>query len=530
MKKFGIASASLVLALSSFAFADGSSTPVGCSADQLAQNVTTTHSVTIGGKAVNYTATVGFLEITLNVGDFAGAWQNVGVAPAPIPATPPKACIFSTYYQALAPAGTSQADFTRTRPLTFAFNGGPGSASLWLHLGLMGPRRVVTGPAGLTPTIPFQLEDNADSPLDLTDIVMIDPVGTGFSHASGGADISAFLGVQYDAESVATFIRTFQDQNGREDSPLYVLGESYGGIRGPIVTQLLQQALSRPVNGLVLVSPCLSSMVFEFGTDDMDTPYWTFFPTMAAIAHYHGRTDAKFAGLTADQVFNLATTFAQSQYREALEMGNQLLPTDQHFHDVAAQMHEFLGVSQADIEGWFLRVNDTDFFSYVLSDTGTGLEVGRYDGRYTGYKLVTETGADADDPSSTAQSFVFAPAIDYYLRGELGVKTTSPYVDMANLPMWPWNADAQEYVSTRNLSIAFADNPQLKVFVASGYYDMACPMGTVEYERTRLDPTTGGASRMFLHRYEGGHMMYTNPVALHQLKQDLNGFYLPSGI
>src|SRR5262249_38962997 len=161
---------------------------------------------------------------------------------------------------------------------------------------------------------------------------------------------------------------------------------------------------------------------------------------------------------TADQVFTSASSFAQGPYREALVMGNQLSGTDQHFHDIAAQMHEFLGVSQADIEAWNLRISDSDFFSHVLSDTGTGLEVGRYDGRYTGYKLVKEDGSDASDPSSMAQGYVFGPAIDYYLRQELGVKTTDLYVDMANLPSWPWNSDAQEYLSTRNLSIAFSDN------------------------------------------------------------------------
>jgi carboxypeptidase C (cathepsin A) len=501
-----------------------------CTEDQKASSTATEGEVTIGGKKIRYKATVGFTEVTLDPAHFSGIFNNQGLTPADNPATPPKACIFSTYYRMLPADSKGQKEFTEGRPITFAFNGGPGSASLWLHLGLMGPKRVDLGPEGLTPPPTPTLLENQDSPLDLTDIVMVDPVATGFSRAEKGSDQKSFFGYQYDAESIATFISDFVDRHDRSLSPLYVLGESYGGMRGPTVVQLLQASLSRRVAGLVLVSPCLSSMVWEFNILDVDTPYWTFFPTMAAIAWYHKHDnkvypDYKYKNDTPEQVYQKAYQFAKYTYAPALLEGNAHEQVKPSYESVAQQMADFLGMDVSLIEGWGLRISDQQFFSYVLSNTATGKQVGRYDGRYSGNKLTSETGYTPGDPSNNEQGFAFVGAINRYLREDLNYKTDRNYVAGADVGNWSFGSDANQIATTYNLSKAFADNKMLRVFVASGYYDMACPMGTVEFERNRLDPTSEGRSRMELYHYEGGHMMYTNPVALTRLKQDLAGFY-----
>jgi carboxypeptidase C (cathepsin A) len=504
---------SLLVFICSAAFADTTPpTPPAsgsCSDAQKGATVTSSHQITVGGKTLTYTVSVGFLEITVTPGLFSSAF------PAATATGPAQACIFYSAYQ-VQPTGASQ------RPLTFAFNGGPGSASLWLQLGI-GPRRVNLGTDGTEPVLPFQLEDNTDTPLDLTDIVFIDPVATGFSAPASGSTPDQFFGAYNDAESVATFIRTYTDTFKREDSPLYIMGESYGGIRGSLVAQILQLPLYLPLKGVIFVSPCLSSTITNFGEDDNDTPYYTYFPSYVTASWYQKTTAGKYQTMDVESAYQAAKTFAFGSYRDALAMGNDLTPDQPLFHQIAQEMSEFTGIPATEIEKRNLRLQDADYFGLALASKNE--IVGRYDSRFVGRKLSNQTGANADDPSDLQLGFPYVAAINSYLRNDLGFMTDSPYVDDANVGKWPMDSDGSEFVATHNLSQAFADNPDLQVFVASGYYDLACPMGTVEFERTRLDPDSNGKDRMVVHHYASGHMVYTNPEALKLMKVDLTAFY-----
>ncbi len=314
------------------------------------------------------------------------------------------------------------------------------------------------------------------------------------------------------------------DNFKREDSPLYVMGESYGGMRGSLVAQILQLPFYLPLKGLILVSPCLSSTIDTFTEDDNDVPYYTFFPTYASTAWYQKRLSGKYQSMDVASVFEAAKNFAFGPYRDALAQGNTLTPDQPLYQQIAEQMSEFTGIPAAEIARHNLRLRDVDFFGMELEDKNE--IVGRFDTRFVGRKLTTQNGSNATDPSDAITGFPFVSAVNSYLRNDLGFNTSSPYVDAANVSAWPFNSDSTEFVATHNLSQAFADNPHLQVFVASGYYDLACPMGTVEYERTRLDPESNGASRFSIHSYPSGHMVYINPVALHSLKADLNNFYV----
>ena len=379
------------------------------------------------------------------------------------------------------------------------------------------------GADGTNPPLPFQIQDNADTPLDLTDIVFIDPVATGFSSAQPGSTNDQFFGAYNDAESVATFIRTYTDTFKREASPLYLMGESYGGIRGSLVAQILQLPLYLPLKGVIFVSPCLSSTITNFTEDDNDVPFYTFFPTYVTTSWYQGTAGAKYLKMNVDTAYEAAKAFAFGPYRDALAMGNDLTSDQPLFHEIASEISEFTGIPQAQIEKNNLRIRDVDYFGMALESKNE--IVGRFDTRYVGRKLTNQTGATANDPSDLQTGFPYVAGINAYLRNELGFTTDLPYVDAASISNWPMNSDGSEFVATHNLSQAFADNPNLEVFVASGYYDLACPMGTVEYERTRLDPQSNGKSRMAIHHYPSGHMIYISPIAMHQMKSDLTGFY-----
>jgi carboxypeptidase C (cathepsin A) len=507
--------------LLAFATASAQAAATGGCTDSGRGPVTTSHQVVVGGKTLAYSATVGFIEVTIDPAAFTYALNGPNATPPAPSANPPKGCIFFTYYTV---ANAS----AQPRPITFAFNGGPGSASLWLHLGALGPKRVDMGPEGLTPVIPFQLNDNADSPLDLTDIVMIDPMATGFSFPEGTTTPDQFFGAQNDAMSVATFIRDFLDRYNRRSSPLYVMGESYGGVRGSMVAQLLQAAFYLPLKGLILVSPWLSSTTTNFAEDDNVVPFVTFFPSYATTAWYqakHGIPSKVSPQILAmndpEQVFRAAKEFADTQYLNALIADGNL--EESAYHEVAQSISGFTGISQEVIEDLDLRLRDTDFFNDVLQAQNE--TVGRFDARFVGHRLSHQDGTTASDPSDIATGLVFVSAINSYLRNDLNFQSQTPYADSGDITSWPFNSDGSELVATHNLSQALADNQKLRVFVASGYYDLACPMGTVEYERDHIDREANGRDRVEIHRYPAGHMMYINPLALRQLKTDLTGFF-----
>ncbi|PWU13179.1 MAG: hypothetical protein C5B49_15080 [Bdellovibrio sp.] len=459
-----------------------------CSNAQKAK-VVTEHSAMIGGNAVDYTATAGFMEVV-------AADQKS------------KACIFYTAYE-------SKARPAAQRPVIFAFNGGPGSSSVWLHLGLLGPKRVDMGADGLHPPSSPALIANQFSMLDIADIVMIDPVATGFSHAEGKAKNDAFFGVRNDYTAVAEFVRNYLIEYKRWLSPKFLMGESYGGIRGSLLADYLQSNMNIRVDGLILISPALSRTTF-FSKSDNLIPYVTYFPSFAATAWYHKRIDAKYGSLTVDEVYNVAKKFADTRLLGGLMLGGVLSAADRE--NLAQEVAEFLGTSKAEVLGRDLRITDDFFYNGFFADSRR--TTGRYDSRFTELNVAENTG----DPSGEAPALAYAAGVNDYLRTELGVQTPSPYNLLGHITSWPDESGGWDVMPS--VSHALRSNPRFSVYIASGYFDFACPMETVAYEIRQMPMSSLLKDRIQQDRYFGGHMMYLNPDALQQLKANIGQFVL----
>jgi len=456
--------------------------------------VETLHSTVINGKTVNYKATVGFIEVTSR--DLSA-----------------KACLFYTSYVVPTAAGEAP------RPLIFAFNGGPGSASVWLHLGLLGPQRVNMGADGLHAPSVNALMMNDSSILDVSDVVLIDPVNTGFSHVTAG-DANQFFGVTNDYVSVENFIQNYLNANNRWPSPKFLIGESYGGVRGSLLANHLQSDLNIGLSGLILVSPELSDTSLNFSDPDNNVPYRTYLPTMATSAWYHGKIANNYKSLNVDTVFNVAQNFANTVLRDALDQGSLL---DQaHFEQVAQQIADFTGLNVDAVKAKNLRVNHYYFLMNFLSSENQ--VAGRYDSRFTAIATNTATGISYSDPSGNLTAYPFATAINQYLRVDLGWQSPAPYNIFATLPSWPSDTENQNTDMLLDLGQALAQNPDMRLMIANGYYDFACPIGTADYEVTQIPGARSFSSRISLKRYAGGHMMYINPTALVQLKADIAEF------
>jgi len=466
-----------------------------CNSNQKAV-VSTDQSSFIGGKKVQFTAAAGYLEVTASDAKS-------------------KACIFYTSY-VVTPTGNT------VRPLIFAFNGGPGSASLWLHMGLVGPQRVDMGSDGLTVYNPFHLINNDSSLIDIADVVMIDPVATGFSSAEADSESASdkFFGVKNDYQSIAQFIRNYIDANNRWNSPKYVMGESYGGIRGSLLAHHLQSDMGIFLNGVIFVSPWLSTTTTNFGESDNDLPYVCYLPTFATTAQFQKKIAPSYQAMDPQTLLTTAETFARGPYWQALQQGSDLADAD--FHSTAKQVSDFTGIPQSQVEDLNLRIADSDFFGDLLQSENK--VVGRYDSRFVGGRLPGQTGANASDPSDTATSGPFTAAVNFFLNSFVHFTSTTPYVTMANIQTWPMDSDGQEYGVMDDVSQAMIDNPQLRIYVASGIYDLAVPYETVRYNFEHLAPRLNLAGRVTIHRFPSGHMVYINPNALTTLKADLATF------
>jgi carboxypeptidase C (cathepsin A) len=472
------------LATSSVAHADIS---LGSCAPNQKASVSTQHQIVLNGKTVSYTATVGFVEVL----------AADGLS---------QACIFYTSYVVAS---------KDPRPLLFAFNGGPGSSSDWLHLGLLGPKRVDLGPDGLQPAKSLALIDNTSSPLDITDIVMIDPVATGFSHTEATATTDKFFGVKNDYVSIATFVRNFITINSRWNSPKFILGESYGGIRGPLLTKYLQEEMGIGIDGLVLVSPALSGASLNFGQAENTVPYWTYLPNFATTAWYHKRLSPALQALTVEQIYAKAKSFAWTRLHDALDAGSVL--SMKTIERVATQMSALTGLDKDFLIDTGLRVDDGMFFSNILKSENK--VIGRYDSRFVGHAAAS--GADFD-PSDTLIDYNFTAGINDYLRVDLAWPLVSPYATSAEVGKWEgW--EGNEGVLPQ-LASALTRNPNLKVLITSGYFDLACPMATVDYELTQMPGAPDIKARISHKLYFGGHASYINPKVLAQMKSDLADF------
>jgi carboxypeptidase C (cathepsin A) len=452
------------------------------------------HSGTFGGQRMNYTATIG--ETILKADDGTQ-----------------KAAIVTTSYV--------REPRDPNRPVTFLFNGGPGSGTVWLMMGAFGPKRVaIPSDARDDSGPPYPILDNPDSILDVTDIVFIDPPGTGFSRLLGKTDPKEFYGVTADAKAVAQVIRLWLNEHGRWNSPKYLGGESYGTTRSAAVVNQLEASTFNDVglNGILLISTVLD---FAAGadTEGNELSFITNLPSMAATALYHGKAQAA----STEQFVEEARQFAIGPYAAALLKGQRISAEERA--SVRRQLARFTGLSETYLEQADLRVTPGRFWKELLRDRG--LTVGRLDSRYTG-RDYDNAGENFDqDPSFYGIDAGYTAAVNQWEREGLGFKTDREYQSISQLiPSWDWNIaggrDTNAYLNvTPYLGRAMRENSGLRIFVAQGYYDFATPFFAAEYALSR---TGIPQDRVEFHYYQAGHMMYVRDEDRVKLSRDIRNF------
>ncbi|QHL91768.1 peptidase S10 [Sphingomonas changnyeongensis] len=463
------------------------------SAERAPQIVTVRRTGTFGGQRISYAATAGEMFLKDNDGT-------------------PKAAI-NYYSYVKEPRDPS-------RPVTFLFNGGPGSGSVWLHMGAFGPKRVAIPSDGRDDGAPpYPIVDNPDSLLDVTDIVFIDPVGTGFSHALGKTDPKEYWGVTKDAKAVAQFIRLWLNDNGRWNSPKFLGGESYGTTRSAAVANELEgQYNDVGLNGIILISAIL-----DFGAqaevEGNDMPYVIAVPSMAAVAWYHNKVADRPASLAA--FVAEARAFATGPYATALLKGVALAGEERAA--VRRQLARFTGLSEEFLERTDLRPAPGRFWKELLRDRG--LVVGRLDSRYTGRDRDNAGEGFDNDPSFYGIDAGYAAAINAYVRDDLGFKTDRQYVTIGSVQPWDWDLGRGEDVYYKSvapyLGRSLRENSGLRIFVGQGYYDFATPFFGAEYALSR---TGFPADRIKFEYYESGHMMYVRDEDRAKLTRDIRAF------
>ncbi len=460
------------------------------------REVATHHVLEIGGRTLGYVAKAGTLVLREEDGK-------------------KKASVFYVAY--------TKDDVTdpSTRPITFSFNGGPGSSSVWLHLGALGPRRVDMGPEGFGGPPPYRTLDNEHSWLDLTDLVFIDPVTTGYSRAAPGESDSPYHSVDGDVQSVGDFIRLYTTRNQRWPSPKFLAGESYGTTRAAALAEHLQSRHGMYLNGVVLISAILNFQTAEMDVGN-DLPFALFLPTLAATAYYHKRLEPALArDLRA--TLGEVERFASGEYLVALQKGSAI--GDAERADIAAKLARYTGLSRAFVDEANLRIDDGRFDKELLR--GERRTVGRLDSRFVGRDR-DAAGAQAEyDPSYAAIQGPFTAALNHYLRGELNYESDLVY-EILTGRVHPWRFENSEnrYLNVgERLRSAMTHNPALRVFVACGYYDAATPYAAAHYTFEHLGMDRELTSRIEYGHYEAGHMMYIRAVDREALKRDVAAFY-----
>lgn len=478
----------LCVFLCGHAIADDGEEKAGPKGDEaLPAPVESTGEVTIDGEAVAYSVRAGFLPQRDDAGERTAA-------------------IFHTAYTV---------ESETPRPLTFCFNGGPGSASVWLHLGMLGPVRVDFPDDPVKAAPPFRLEPNDRSLLDVTDLVFVDPVGTGFSDAEDPKKRKEFWGLEQDVESVGRFIHDYLTEHDRWDSPLTLLGESYGTLRVAATADHLRDEYHIEPSGLVLVSAVLDFATLRFNND---TAFIAFLPAYAATAAYHGRLDGD---PTPADAYAAAEKFAYGRYASALLRGSSL--PRKRVEKLAGEMSDLVGLPAEMLVEHDLRVPMWLFAERLLDDDD--LNVGRFDSRYTGMESAAADGGADFDPSYEALAAPFTAGINAYLRGDLGVETPDKYRILGFVRGWDYGRFEGRYVNVADrLQRSLRQSPQLRVFVAAGLFDLATPPGGIRHTLDHLTPSSL-RERVTVETYPAGHMMYVDPGSLTKLRDDLVTFY-----
>lgn len=470
----------------------GPQAPAPAAPPTLQEPVTTEHKIELGGKKLRYFVTVGTLPIKNADGDV-------------------EANLFYTAYN----LGSKDGD--RKRPLTFTFNGGPGSSSVWLHLGGLAPKRVRMLDDGAMPAPPFKLIDNEFTWLEKTDLVFIDPVDTGYSRATSPENAAKLKGVEGDLNAVGEFIRLYLSRAKRWTSPLFLAGESYGTFRAAGLSGLLIEK-GIAFNGIILVSSVLDMLTLHFHPGN-DLPYIVYVPTYAATAWRHGKLPAKLQARDLKEVLAEAEAWAAGEYAVALAKGSALVGDERA--QIAEKLSRFTGLSRNFVERSNLRIEIMSFCKELLRDEGR--TVGRLDSRYTGFDVSGVTATPDFDPSLAAIRPPFTATINDHLR-DLGWETDTEYHILHSLE-WKWGAAEEGYArTTEALEAAFAKNPYLHLFIASGYYDLATPFFATDYtvRHLALAPETRG--NISTREYPVGHMVYLESNVLRALRDDVAAF------
>ncbi|HEX6289393.1 MAG TPA: peptidase S10 [Herpetosiphonaceae bacterium] len=468
----------------------------------------THHTVTIDGQLIRYTVTAGTIvlkEEAEKQGDKEGESEGER----------PKASVFFIAYT------RDDVHDPGSRPITFSFNGGPGSSSVWLHLGVLGPRRILMDEIGNLPQPPYRLIENEYSLLDITDLVFIDPVSTGYSRVVPGEKAKTFHGFKKDIESVGDFIRLYVTRYGRWTSPKFLIGESYGTTRAAGLSGYLQERHGMYLNGIMLVSAILHFITGQFDPGN-DLPYIMFLPSYTATAWYHKRLPGDLQQRDLRSLVEEVEAFAMGEYALALLKG-ATLPEDERVA-IVERLARYTGLSPDYIDRSDLRINDDRFVKELLRDQRR--TVGRLDSRFLGYDRDAVGEHNEHDPSYAVILGPFAATFNAYIRSDLQFESDLPY-EVLSWRVRPWSFGDFEgkYVEVvETLRRAMTNNPWLKIFVANGYYDFATPYFATVYTFNHLGIDRSLQDNISMAFYEAGHMMYIHRPSLVQLKADLADF------
>jgi carboxypeptidase C (cathepsin A) len=458
--------------------------------------VVTSHTISIAGKQISYKAKAGYMLMKEEYGK-------------------PKAKVFYIAYTLDGVADPAK------RPITYCFNGGPGSSSVWLHMGTIGPRRILMKDDGTPTAVPYQLVDNEYSWLDATDLVFIDPVSTGYSQPIEGVNKGDFHGYNEDITSVGDFIRQHCSNNLRWASPKYLAGESYGTTRAAGLSGYLQDRYGMYLNGIVLVSAVLNFQTLSFEPGN-ELPYQLFLPTYAATAWYHKKLGSQFSDLPS--LLPQVQQFAMGDYATYLLKGDNA--TELEHNAIATKLATYTGLTTQYLRQTNNRIKIFRFTKELLRTSGQ--TIGRFDSRIKASDVDNAGETYEFDPSFNYATFgPYAQAINDYLGRELKFKSDLPY-ELLTGKVQPWNYNnvQNRYLNvSETLRSALVKNPSLKVYVGNGYYDLATPYFATEYTFSHIFLPLAQRNNIKFGYYQGGHMMYTVKDELIKLKKEVGAWY-----